>query len=84
MPNRRNGTESVTTLGVMSRNTITSDGLTGMSLDDMVRFWIAGNVKCSCGCLVVSEAIGDLSRAVVRLLGRLVAMVRAREIVAVN
>ena len=36
MPKRRNGTESVTTLGVTSRMTMTSDGLDGTSLDDMV------------------------------------------------
>ena len=37
-PKRRKGTEKVTTLGVMSRMTITSSGLGGMSLDDMA--WV--------------------------------------------
>lgn len=35
-PKRRNGTEKVTTLGVMSRMTITSSGFGGMSFDDMM------------------------------------------------
>ena len=35
-PNRRNGTERVTTFGVMFRMTITSDGFAGTSLDDML------------------------------------------------
>lgn len=37
MPNRANGTETVTTLGVMFRMTATSAGFEGMSLDDMAR-----------------------------------------------
>ena len=36
MPNRANGTETVTTLGVTVRMTATSEGLEGMSLEDMV------------------------------------------------
>ena len=36
LPKRRKGTERVTTLGVISRMTITSDGLVGMRVDDMV------------------------------------------------
>lgn len=35
-PNRRNGTDRVTMFGVMSRMTITSEGLVGMRVDDMV------------------------------------------------
>ena len=35
-PKRRKGTEKVTTFGVMSRMTMTSSGLDGMSLDDML------------------------------------------------
>lgn len=35
-PNRSKGTEKVTTLGVMFRITMTSDGLDGTSLEDMV------------------------------------------------
>lgn len=35
-PKRRKGTESVVTLGVISRMTITSSGFEGTSLDDMV------------------------------------------------
>jgi hypothetical protein len=34
-PNRANGTENVTMLGVTLRMTITSDGFAGMSFDDM-------------------------------------------------
>lgn len=36
-PNRLNGTEKVTTLGVTSRMTMTSAGLAGISLEDMSR-----------------------------------------------
>jgi hypothetical protein len=36
MPKRLKGTLRVTMLGVTSRMTITSDGLAGMSLEDMV------------------------------------------------
>lgn len=39
VPKRLKGTEKVTTLGVTSRMTMTSAGLSGISLDDMVRFW---------------------------------------------
>ena len=39
LPKRRNGTVKVTTLGVTSRMTITSDGLAGISVDDML-FWL--------------------------------------------
>lgn len=39
VPKRLKGTEKVTTLGVRSRMTMTSAGLVGISLEDMLRAW---------------------------------------------
>lgn len=45
-PNRANGAEQVTMLGVTRRMTITSDGLEGMSFDDMLRQSLVAGKYC--------------------------------------
>lgn len=66
IPNRRKGTESVTTLGVMSRMTMTSDGVWGMSFDDIVKDRVvfavellAGELEIVCGCCWQVDDVGD-------------------------
>jgi hypothetical protein len=52
-PNRRKGTESVVTLGAISRITITSSGFSGTSLEDMVAFICCSIVVVREECVVV-------------------------------
>ena len=50
LPNRRNGTENVVTLGERSRMTITSSGFLGMSLSAMM-------LCCAVRYVVLLEAV---------------------------
>lgn len=71
-PKRANGTDKVTTLGVMSRMTITSDGDSGMSLDDIVigRTPVLKQFERSCDCRAMVIDFGDVGDVLEKALAR--------------